>query len=366
MPPFLLIIVTISIFMVVNNLLVSYWLRFGASFGSRKSGKPGKVQKVSVIMPVFNEEAFIVKRLLNVKQSLSEISHAHEVLIGCDGCEDKTLQVAWEFIHKHQLKNWQVLDFPNEGKGRTINKLIHQSTGDLIISTDADVSMHPHAIDLIIKSFEADESMGCLSCIPEFSHRSRNTQSFYWDIEMKIRDAESQIGKLIVVTGWLYAFRRSLFKDIPETAMADDLWVPLTILLQGFKCSHHEELKVCSEKTDEATEVKRRQRVISGGADIIRRLFVSLLKTPGLFVVVFFHKINRWLLPFWCLIVFISSLWLEPLVLIAYVAIFLLAAVCLTPRRLFYLIHSVMVPILSFFKLARKRDLSKWEHTRIS
>ncbi len=351
--------------MLVTSVLVPYWLRLGLWLTAPQEPQCAKIRKVSIIMPVFNEEHYIVKRSLNVKDSLAQIAHPHEVSIGSDGSQDKTLQLAREFIDKHQLANWKVLDFPNEGKGRTINKLVHQSTGDLIISTDADVSMDPHSIDLIIKSFEADGGIGCLSCVPEFPH-GHNTQSFYWDIEMKIREAESQMGKLIVVTGWLYAFRTTLFKDIPATAMADDLWVPLTILIQGFKCIHHKQLKAFSEKTDEGTEVKRRERVISGGADIIKRLFLPLLKEPALFMIVVFHKINRWLIPFWCLMIILTSLWLMPDLFIVYAFGIGLLTIVMTPQRLAYLIQSLISPVLSVFSMTRKKDLSKWDKTRIS
>jgi cellulose synthase/poly-beta-1,6-N-acetylglucosamine synthase-like glycosyltransferase len=351
--------------MILSNFLLPYGLRLAVRLGRGGAANPCRIEKVSVIIPVFNEEKYILARMANVKEALAHIERPHEVLIGSDGSTDNTVGVVEGFIREHQLRDWRVLSFSNEGKGRTINKLVGQSRGDLIVSTDADVSMDAKAVDLIIRTFEGDERVGCMSSVPTFFYEEKSSQSFYWNLEMKVRDAESRMGKLIVVTGWLYAFRKGLFSEIPSSAMADDLWVPLTVLIRGSKCVHHQRLKAFSEKTDEATEVSRRGRVISGGVDIVRRLFPELLKKPGLFWTVFFHKINRWLLPFWCLLIVLVSVSVSPYFLLVYLGLFALLAVYLTPRRLFYLVRSVISPVLSLFSMARKKDLSKWEHTRV-
>jgi len=335
-------------------------------FPDRHEHKPSTIHKLSVVLPVFNEEKLIARRLQNVLEALKETDCPHEVLIGSDGSEDKTVNVAMKFIEEHGLlERWKVFEFPNEGKGRTINKLVHHSTGELVISTDCDVSMDSHAIDGILKAFEADDQLGCVSCVPEFSHDSHNTQSFYWDIEMKIRETESQMGFLIVVTGWLYAFRRSLYKDIPTGAMADDLWVPLSILAQEYRCSHLSEIKAFSEETDERTEIKRRERVISGGADIVKRLLGQLLREPELLAIVFLHKINRWLVPVWGVLFLISSICLMPPLIIVYVIGLVIAGVYFGPQRLMFIFQSLYAPVLSFLHMRRKKDLSKWEKTRI-
>ena len=365
MQTFLFLITLIALFMLLANFLLPFCLRLGAVFGGKKRPvRSAGIKKVSVIIPVFNEEDHISERLVNVQESLAEFDRPYEVLIGSDGSTDKTAEVVKGFIWEHGFKNWKFFAFPKEGKGPTINKLVRQSRGDLIVSTDADVAMDRDAVGRIVRNFEDDGRLGCLSSVPTYSHEKKNSQSFYWAVEMKIRAAESRLGCLIVVTGWPYAFRRDAFAEIPSAAMADDLWIPLTTLLKGFRCRQDERLRALAERTDEATEVRRRERVISGGVDIVRRLSGELLKRRGLFLIVFFHKINRWLLPFWLFLLILSSGVLDVRLLIVYPAALIPAAAVAGPRRLFYFLGSALTPVLSVLQMRGKKDLSKWEHTR--
>ena len=333
--------------------------------GERMSAKGSTVERVTVILPLFNEADYIIPKMDNIRDAVSHTQTPCEVLLGSDGSTDKTVEVVEQYIRQHNLKDWRIRAFPNEGKGQTLSKLVKESQGDLIISTDADVRMDKDAIALAVSLFEQDAKLGCLSSVPTFALKSMRTQSLYWKEEMKVREAESRMGKLIVVTGWLYAYRKAVYRDIPATAMADDLWVPLTVLLQGYRVIHHAAFKAYSEETDEQTEIARRKRVISGGADIVRRLFGDLLKHPALFMTVFLHKINRWLLPVWFLLLVVSSLIYKPVWMWVYLGLLAVLALILSPKRLWQLIRSVLTPVFAVFGMAGRKDLSKWEHTRI-
>ena len=355
-----------ALYMIFHNFLFVYLVKLLSLFIKRDSVPSEAIQKISVILPVFNEEGQIVNKLSNTLVSLEKVNIPYEVLIGSDGSQDKTREIVREYIGDKHLENFRLLEFKNEGKGQTINKLVGEASGDLIVSTDADTEIEVSAIQRIIDEFQKDKQLGCLSCVPVFRSKKMGIQSTYWSYELKVRDAESNIGALIVVTGWLYAYRRELFKSIPEKAMADDLWIPLSILLQGKKSKHLKDLKCFSEETDESTEVARRKRVISGGADIVKRLFLTLLEKPTLFFIVFSHKINRWLVPFWVIILLATSMLINPVFIFLYFMLAIVFMLILGPKKMLYLICSIVAPIFSLDKLSGKVDLSKWKATRIN
>lgn len=361
---FLYYILMFSFYFIFHNYLYTFYLNFFLRGEKYIKCDRNNNLFISIIIPIYNEEKLIQKKLLNTYKCTANLTVNFEVLIGSDGSTDDTISIAEFFIKREKLKNWHLYEFTNEGKCQTINKLVEASKGDLIISTDSDVSLQAHDIQKMIEAFENDARLGCLSCIPVFDEQYGKSQKIYWNQDLRVRSLESDIGMLIVVTGWFYGFRKSIFKPIPKGVMADDLWIPLTILLQNFKSCHDEAIMIDSERTDELTEIKRRRRVISGGIDVIRRLFTQLSKRPKLFFIVYSHKINRWLLPIFVSIFVLSLLAIE----INFVYFFILSMIGLllivSPKRFFYYIYAFLSPLLALIDVLRKEDFSRWDHTR--
>jgi len=95
-----------------------------------------KIKKLSFLMAAHNEEKMIpiaLKRLVEVHKDYPYI----EVLIGLDGCTDKTSEIVRGFIRKHKF--FRVFEM-NERKGKqaVIEKLEPHVKGDIIIIHDAD------------------------------------------------------------------------------------------------------------------------------------------------------------------------------------------------------------------------------------
>ncbi|HOY08698.1 MAG TPA: glycosyltransferase [Candidatus Omnitrophota bacterium] len=355
----------LCLYMLAHNFLAVLYLKAAALVLRRKKSSPGpEVKKVSVIMPVYNEQECIVRKMENLLACFTHINRPCEVLIGSDGSTDDTPRQVEAFIREHHLDGWRLVAFEKQGKGPTINQLVLGSAGDLIISTDADTQMAPEAMESIVKAFEEDVGLGCLSSTPQYDGRDMTIQSCYWKYELSFRDAASHLGRLVVATGWLYAFRKDAFRDIPASAMADDLWVPLTVLLQGKKSMHLKGLKALSEFTDDHVEVKRRTRVITGGFDVVKRLFPEIIKKPDLFFVVFSHKINRWLLPVWVVVFILASLIINVRAAFIYGILLAVLVGVLSPKRCYYLLYSVFSPVLSAVQFVARKDFSKWDHTR--
>ena len=200
--------------------------------------------------------------------------------------------------------------------------------------------------------------------MPVLNSSKVGSQKHYWSIEDRIRNAESLLGKLIVVTGWLYAYRRGAYEEIPRGVMADDLWIPLTFLLQSYDCMQLEELEVASEATDEEMEIKRRKRVISGGMDVVRRLFPRVLNSPKLFFLVIAHKVNRWAIPVWLGLFVLATIGIWPYVFFVYIIMTVLVYLKFGNKRCKSLAYAVISPLISFVEVMFKSDFARWEHTR--
>ena len=90
--------------------------------------------KVSFLMAVHNEEKIISK---NLKNLISLPYKNYEVIIGLDGCTDKTEEIVKSFEKKSKKIRHYNLNI-REGKPAVINKIIKKAKGEIMIINDAD------------------------------------------------------------------------------------------------------------------------------------------------------------------------------------------------------------------------------------
>lgn len=99
-----------------------------------------RIPRISLIIPALNEE----KNLPYVLQKIPPV--VHEVLLVDGASTDRTQQVARRFY-----PDIKIIFQEGKGKGDAIKCGIKHSTGDIIVTIDADVSMDPEEIPLFIE-----------------------------------------------------------------------------------------------------------------------------------------------------------------------------------------------------------------------
>ena len=103
--------------------------------------------KVSIILPVYNEEKTIQKVINKIKKTDFKIDK--EIIVVNDGSRDKTIEILNNFKSK---KGFVVINkIKNEGKGSAIISGIKIATGDIIAIHDADLEYETRDLKLLIK-----------------------------------------------------------------------------------------------------------------------------------------------------------------------------------------------------------------------
>jgi glycosyltransferase involved in cell wall biosynthesis len=109
-------------------------------------------QKLSIIIPAYNEERTIHAILNSIKQ-VELVSNIKKDIIIVDDCSsDKTLESIRDYQQINPALAIQVFSHEkNKGKGAAIHTGISVATGDYIIIQDADLEYDPQEYNILLK-----------------------------------------------------------------------------------------------------------------------------------------------------------------------------------------------------------------------
>lgn len=110
-----------------------------------------RFNKLSIIIPCYNEETTLPRTLPAISTKLLKLPISTELFIIDDGSRDHTKEKAEECLKEYSF-NWQVYRLEkNSGKGAAIAKGVQFAEGDYILFFDADLSTSLQAIDDLLQ-----------------------------------------------------------------------------------------------------------------------------------------------------------------------------------------------------------------------
>lgn len=108
--------------------------------------------KISVIIPMYNEEENVEKTLNEIDNVLKSFDD-YEIIIVDDGSSDNTFKLVNNFIS--DKSNFLLFRHKiNMGMGKAIRTGFENSSGDILVTIDADLSYEPRDITKLVKKID--------------------------------------------------------------------------------------------------------------------------------------------------------------------------------------------------------------------
>jgi glycosyltransferase involved in cell wall biosynthesis len=106
---------------------------------------------VSVVIPVFNEEATVGNVVTRTKNALEKLGVTYEILVVDDGSVDRSADTAQK-LEAHVLRK------AHQGKGFTLRYGFMRAKGEVVVTLDADGSHKPEEIPQILRPIREDRA----------------------------------------------------------------------------------------------------------------------------------------------------------------------------------------------------------------
>jgi len=177
--------------------------------------------KVSVIVPVYNEEANIAKTIDSVLNSEYPKDKLELVVID-DKSKDQTLEVINKKRAQHDFK--VITHDKNHGKRHALASGIKQSTGEIIVCIDSDTIVKSNTIKMMVQPFTDEKVYSvCGNSIvanefdPQVDTIMSRFQKVWYAGAFRLRKgAESIFSMVLCCSGVLAAYRREKLEKVVD------------------------------------------------------------------------------------------------------------------------------------------------------
>jgi glycosyltransferase involved in cell wall biosynthesis len=309
-----------------------------------------ELPQISFIITAYNEEERITQKIENTLEQTYPAEKL-EVIVASDCSNDRTDEIVCGYASKN-VKLIRALE--RKGKENAQMYAVRAALGKILVFSDTATILEPDALRQITSNFE-DPSVGCVSSEDRFIDNDGHVsgEGLYVKYEMFIRKLESRVNTLVGLSGSFFAARAEVCRH-----WAPDLQSDFNSLLNAVKLgmkgiSDPRSIGYYKNIADERKEFQRKVRTVLRGITVLMRNR-SLLNPCkyGLFSwQLMSHKICRWLVPIFMIILFAANITLLNGVII-YV--------------MFFFLQISFYAAAAFYGVQLKTNQIKWNKTERS
>lgn len=277
------------------GLLLFVLIRIKRLFKKPTLPKSGFEPKVTLVIPAYNEENFILEK---VKNSL-ELDYPKDklrILFITDGSTDNTAkliaeQAGVEVSHSER----------RAGKAAAENRAMTLVNTPFVVFCDANTYLNKQCIRNLVRHYQ-DEKVGAVSGEKRVMSKDKDSASaagegLYWKYESTLKKWDSELYTVVGAAGELISFRSNLVQDLEEDTILDDFMQTLRICEKGYRVVYEPEAYAAETASDNVKEeLKRKVRIAAGGWQSMSRLrsLLNPFPQPMLTFQYVSHRVLRW------------------------------------------------------------------------
>ena len=227
--------------LIVANAKLFTQLILSITYNLKHKNKLAQAQpKISIIVPAYNEEKTITATIT----SLQQLNYPnYEIIVIDDGSNDQTYTYA---INAQDSKT-RIIKQQNMGKPNALNTGISQSSGEIILTVDADTTLNKDALTNIANHFANNPKIGAIAGNVKIKKEpsiinTLQSAEYATGINL-VRKAQSMLGCVLVVPGPIAAIKKEALTKVggfsPQT-FAEDFDITLAILAAGYRIEYEE------------------------------------------------------------------------------------------------------------------------------
>lgn len=237
-------------------------LRYIKSLKARRAKKLSRYNpKISVIVPAWNEGVGVMKTMESVlKNGYDNV----EVVVVNDGSTDDSDKTIRKYIDELKESNPSLAKKVNYkynehgGKGVALNKGIEISSGDIILTVDADSALKKGALQNLTKYFMDTEIMAVVGNVEVVNAHTLVglAQQLEYFFGFYNKRAHALLGAEYIFGGACAAFRREVFEQIgvfDTSNKTEDIEMSMRTKFHGMKSTYAEDV-ICY--TEGASDLK--------------------------------------------------------------------------------------------------------------
>jgi cellulose synthase/poly-beta-1,6-N-acetylglucosamine synthase-like glycosyltransferase len=267
---------------------------------------------LSILIAAYNEEGSIGQKIEQTL-ALDYPKDKLEILVLSDGSTDRTDAIVQSFA-KHPVRLIRITD--RKGKTHAQNEGVRVARGEILVFSDATTVYERSALQYLAANYN-DPTVGAVSGRYEYfdptgASPTGQGQRTFWSYENNIKRWQSRIKTVSGCCGCIYSVRRDLYTTLSSDVISD-LTQALYIIRQGYRVAFEDRALAFEETTTSSSdELKMRVRVVTRGMRGILSIpeLLAPWKYPWISFQLISHKVLRWMVPFFLVLLFASSAFL--------------------------------------------------------
>ncbi len=196
------------------------------------------------------------------------------------------------------------------GKAAALNAGVRRATGELLLFCDTAQRFDAETIPELVAAL-GDRRFGAVSGALTLGAATGRLSPvhLYWGMEKWLRRNEARLHSSIGVTGAVYAMRRELWTPIPAGTLLDDVFVPMSLVLRGWRVGFLPTAHAFDQRAFNAdAEADRKTRTLTGVLQLVTLLpgLLSPVRNPVALQFIA-HKLLRLLTPLLTLLALLAG-----------------------------------------------------------